>query len=69
MHTANNSFDSQDNDEFPIKELDCSSHTQKNKLRGLSPQLPSDRLLSAQLMPTFADRGRRVVSATDPHGR
>jgi hypothetical protein len=29
---------------------------------------PSDRRLSAHLVPTFADRGRRVVSATDPHG-
>jgi hypothetical protein len=25
--------------------------------------------LSAKLVPTFADRGCRVVSATDPHGR
>jgi hypothetical protein len=30
---------------------------------------PSDRRLSAKLVPTFADRGCRVVSATDPHGR
>jgi hypothetical protein len=30
---------------------------------------PSDRRLSAKLMPTFADRGCRVVRATDPHGR
>jgi hypothetical protein len=29
---------------------------------------PSDRRLSAKLVPTFADRGCRVVSATDPHG-
>jgi hypothetical protein len=29
----------------------------------------SDRRLSAKLVPTFADRGCRVVSATDPHGR
>jgi hypothetical protein len=27
---------------------------------------PSDRRLSAKLVPTFADRGCRVVSATDP---
>jgi hypothetical protein len=29
----------------------------------------SDRRLSAKLVPTFADRGCRVVSATDPYGR
>jgi hypothetical protein len=35
-----------------------------------SPQVrPSDRRLSAKLVPTFADRGCRVVSATDSHGR
>jgi hypothetical protein len=40
-------------------------------LRGLSPQANytdrlSDRRLSAKLMPTLADRGCRVVSATIP---
>jgi hypothetical protein len=30
---------------------------------------PSDRRLSAKLVPTFADRGRCVVSTTDPYGR
>jgi hypothetical protein len=30
---------------------------------------PSDRRLSAKLVPTFADRGCRVVSAADPYGR
>jgi hypothetical protein len=30
---------------------------------------PSDRRFSAKLVPAFADRGCRVVSATDPHGR
>jgi hypothetical protein len=30
---------------------------------------PSDRRLSAKLVPTFEDRGCRVVSATDPHCR
>jgi hypothetical protein len=30
---------------------------------------PSDRLLSAKLLPTFADRGCHVVSVTDPYGR
>jgi hypothetical protein len=30
---------------------------------------PSDRRLSMKLVPTFADRGCRVISATDPYGR
>jgi hypothetical protein len=30
---------------------------------------PSDRRLSAKLVPNLADRGCRVVSATNPHGR
>jgi hypothetical protein len=30
---------------------------------------PSDRRLSAKLVPTFADRGCHVVSVTDPFGR
>jgi hypothetical protein len=30
---------------------------------------PSDRLLSAKLVPTFAHRGCHVVSVTDPYGR
>jgi hypothetical protein len=30
---------------------------------------PSDRSLSAKLVPTLADRGCRVVRATDLHGR
>jgi hypothetical protein len=30
---------------------------------------PSDRRLLAKLVPTFADRGRHVVSVTDPYGR
>jgi hypothetical protein len=30
---------------------------------------PSDRRLSAKLLPTFADRGCQVVSVTDPYGR
>jgi hypothetical protein len=50
------------------------SHTRKlkkkTKLRGLysASELyrPSDRRLLAKLVPTFADRGCRVVSATDP---
>jgi hypothetical protein len=31
--------------------------------------LPSDRSLSAKLVPTFADRGWNVVSVTEPYGR
>jgi hypothetical protein len=31
--------------------------------------LPSDRRLSAKLVPTLADRGFCVVSATNPHNR
>jgi hypothetical protein len=30
---------------------------------------PSDRRLSTKLVPTFADRGCRVVNATAPYGR
>jgi hypothetical protein len=30
---------------------------------------PSDRRMSAMLVPTFADRGCHVVSVTDSHGR
>jgi hypothetical protein len=45
----------------------------KNKLRGFSPQSKlyrqSDRRLSAKLIPTLADRGCRVISAMNPHGR
>jgi hypothetical protein len=46
----------------------------KKKLRGFSPPAnytdqPSDRRLSAKLVPTLADRGCRVVNATNPHGR
>jgi hypothetical protein len=44
-----------------------------NKLRGLSPQANyTDQAIAAcrrSYEPTFADRGCRVVSATDPHGR
>jgi CBS-domain-containing membrane protein len=31
--------------------------------------VPTDRHLSAKLVPTFADRGCHVVSVTDPYGR
>jgi hypothetical protein len=30
---------------------------------------PSDRRLSTKLVPTFADRGYRMVSSTDPYDR
>jgi CBS-domain-containing membrane protein len=30
---------------------------------------PSDRSLSTELVPTFADKGCRVVNVTDPYGR
>jgi hypothetical protein len=46
---------------------------QEKKLYGLWSESelyrPSDRHLSAKLVPTLADRGCRVVSATNPHGR
>jgi hypothetical protein len=31
--------------------------------------IPTDRRLSAKLVPTFADRGCHMVSVTDPYGR
>jgi hypothetical protein len=50
--------------------------TKKKKLNSVaySPQAnytdrPSGRRVLAKLVPTFADRGCRVVSATDPRGR
>jgi hypothetical protein len=39
-----------------------------SKLKSMALDTPSDRHLSAKLVPTFADRGCCVVSATDPHG-
>jgi hypothetical protein len=33
------------------------------------PYRPSDRRLSAKLLPTFVDRGCHVVSVTDPYSR
>jgi hypothetical protein len=44
----------------------------RTKLRGFSPQTNyTDRAtaLVGEVSSNFADRGRRVVSATDPHGR
>jgi hypothetical protein len=49
--------------------------TQKTKLQIRWPETvrelyqPSDRSLSAKLVPIFADRGCHVVSVTDPYGR
>jgi hypothetical protein len=49
------------------------NNNNKTKLRGLQSASelyrPSDRRLLAKFVPTFADRGCRVVSATDPYGR
>jgi hypothetical protein len=36
-----------------------------NKAFWIQTDRPNDRHLSAKLVPTFADRGCRVVSATD----
>jgi hypothetical protein len=33
------------------------------------PESASELRLSAKLVPTFVDRGRHVVSVTDPYGR
>jgi hypothetical protein len=45
----------------------------QKKLRGLSPRAnytwSRDCGLSTKLVPTFTDRGRRMVSTTNPHGR
>jgi hypothetical protein len=42
----------------------------KQQTSWLNPQANySDRRLSAKLVPIIADRGRRVVSTTNPHGR
>jgi hypothetical protein len=47
------------------------SEKKKRNLVALVRKLyrPSDRRLSAKLLPTITDRGCRVVSETDPHGR
>jgi hypothetical protein len=54
----------------PMSDEGTYKKTNKNKLRGFSPQSelyrPSDRRMSAKLVPTLADRGCRVVSATIP---
>jgi hypothetical protein len=51
----------------------CNFGLWKAKLRGFSPRVNytdgAITALSAKLVPTFAHRECRVVSATDPHGR
>jgi hypothetical protein len=44
-------------------------HTDGQKKISVVLYRPSDRRLSAKLVPTFADRGCRVVSAADSFGR
>jgi hypothetical protein len=48
---------------------ECNMSIFKEVAKNFGKNRPSDRSLSAKLVPTFADTGRRVVSATDPHGR
>jgi hypothetical protein len=49
----------------------CSDELKLNSVALVHKELyrPSDRRLSAKLVPTFADRRCRVVSVTDPYGR
>jgi hypothetical protein len=52
--------------------LSCHLQTQKKTPWSESASelyRPSDRRLSAKLVPTFADKGCHVVSVTDPYGR
>jgi hypothetical protein len=54
----------------PLTEvLACQKYAKKNSVALVRERiiLSSDRRLSVKLMPTFADRGCRVVSALDPH--
>jgi hypothetical protein len=50
---------------------ECLLLSYKTKQKNSASELyrPSDRRLWAKLVPTSVDRGCRVVSATDPHGR
>jgi hypothetical protein len=53
-------------------ETDFGTKTKLNSVALVREQTiyrPSDRRLLAKFVPTFADRGCRVVSATDPPGR
>jgi hypothetical protein len=56
-------FGSRDVDELLLKELNSVACSPSELY------LLSDRRLSAKLVPTFADRGCRVVSATNLYGR
>jgi hypothetical protein len=49
----------------------CSRYVKKTPWPEPSSELyrPSDRRLSATLVPTFADTGCHMVSVTDPYGR
>jgi hypothetical protein len=49
---------------WSVSQASIQSLREKLQLSG-----PSNRRLPAKLVPTFADRGCRVVSATDPHSR
>jgi hypothetical protein len=59
---------------WKIYSVHCDSFTvykqNKNSVALVREQtIPSDRSLSAKLVPNFVDRGCRMVSTTDPHGR
>jgi hypothetical protein len=79
VHTRNcitdkHSIKSKTNYRTVLEEKHINTEEQTKKLRGFSPQAnytdrASDRSLSAKLVPNLADRGCRVVSATDPHSR
>jgi hypothetical protein len=55
--------------------LQAEIHTSEINKRSAWPEsahklyVPSDRRLSAKLVPTFADRGCHMVSVTDPYSR
>jgi hypothetical protein len=57
----------------PFPDAFKNNDKKQKKFRRFSPPAnytdrPSDRRLSAKLVPTLADRGCRVVGATNPHG-
>jgi hypothetical protein len=56
--------DDDDNDDDDSDNIITPWHLSANEI-----YRPSERLLSAKLAQTFADRGRRVVRATDTNGR
>jgi hypothetical protein len=61
----------EDDQNHIVEELGRLFHNKKTKQKKTNfvAYRPSDRRLSAKLVPTLADRGCRAVSATDPHGR